>query len=64
MLPREGTAEVCCQEGGTELGNMDQWQILANGPAGPETAELNNVTLHRDKITELSCQEGAQSLAN
>ena len=59
-LPREGTAEVCCQE----LGNMDQWQILANGPAGPETAELNNVTLQRDKIAELSCQEGAQSLAN
>ena len=56
-LLREGTAEVCCQEGGTELGNMDQWQILAN------------VTLHRDRITRLSCQELGklelwQSLAN
>ena len=43
--------------------------ILANGPAGPETAELNNVTLHRDKIAELSCIELGklkvwQSLAN
>ena len=74
--------EQCCQERGqlrcvakrgAQSLVMDQWQILVNGPAGPESTELNNVTLHRDNITELSCQEGGidhgklelwQSLAN
>ena len=38
--------------------NNAAWQSLANeqnGPAGQETAELNNLTLHRDNIAELSC---------
>ena len=52
-LQRNGTAELCCQEGVTEHGKMDQWQSLANEqnrPAGQETAELKNVTLHSDNI--------------